>query len=933
MGPFDGDLPAMATNVPVADSVFIEEMDVVNQVRDVNMIQEIDERIVESNLNTQEALHGHIEKRISESKKYAEEQIMLSQKNSERVINLLHSEVRNIRDEIRKNETNREISFSREFSLMEQRIGEIENNGKLNKKPSPTSSINLISDAIDEDVQTVMRGFGSGKYYSEPKKTSAKLEAETDLKDFKEFGRPIGTRSPEKIEPRVNLDDVRMRNGKEDNDEKIRLVKTCSYYGKDEEPDDEYLTHEPHFTKTFSCSVNLLCFVKVQKKFKFACAIRPGDAKIFPFCIDFTASGYVLPNENNLEAMSRVIYKELRITVDRITLSEIKLLDWLPNSDNTRRNLRYSKGILFFCQLERLPLDRKNFTLVDASEALGHEIDYKPELYGLLSDVYAVGRIFAEMYKLSKRNDNNYDEENNLDRSRSVNVDFPSMQRVPSVFDQHETFNRSTSVYRNASRSVPTSVRRKDNFDNELLMEEYTSRRLRDNDSYEDYTRRNTPMINIPNDRVQPRRELGHLEPNRIYIEQQPEDKNIFLNVIELSTVLKFCFKFTEFQKQSKDVQKMSKVISNTCIIQLEEAAISAKLEYGYDLLPTGTILSHGFQTCFNDEIYMCIAYELMPRNLQQMIKGLEVDVWPKTKTDFTVLKNYEDHFLEFLRAVFVYVQRYKDKKKLLVFFKESRKFYPETLWPHKQRPGEVTYFINGFPIPKIIKRINLEIPMDQLKQIETLDKYMTVIQEELRKAEVHFRVERGKYNAIYTSPITSTYNANKSNTNNNNRKFFNKGKYDRRKEDQDVNVVQEELEQVDDYHTGDEGDGDNDSDVEEDLNIDDTYDDDDVQSSIDEQGSLDESDSEQNDNINMTSDHKGKPSYQVEGKNICFEMANKGICKKQGCEYSHDKILVEKFKKMREEQKAKRKVSFGNNNAFNKTNNSKLPSGMLRVK
>ena len=79
-------------------------------------------------------------------------------------------------------------------------------------------------------------------------------------------------------------------------------------------------------------------------------------------------------------------------------------------------------------------------------------------------------------------------------------------------------------------------------------MEEYTSRRLRDNDSYEDYTRRNTPMINIPNDRVQPRRELGHLEPNRIYIEQQPEDKNIFLNVIELSTVLKFCFKFTEFQ-------------------------------------------------------------------------------------------------------------------------------------------------------------------------------------------------------------------------------------------------------------------------------------------------------------------------------------------------------------------------------------------------
>ena len=80
---------------------------------------------------------------------------------------------------------------------MEQRIGEIENKGKLNKKPSPTSSINLISDAIDEDVHIVMRGFGSGKYNSEPKKTSAKLKVETNLNDFKDFGRPAENGSPE----------------------------------------------------------------------------------------------------------------------------------------------------------------------------------------------------------------------------------------------------------------------------------------------------------------------------------------------------------------------------------------------------------------------------------------------------------------------------------------------------------------------------------------------------------------------------------------------------------------------------------------------------------------------------------------------------------------------------------------------------------------
>ena len=58
---------------------------------------------------------------------------------------------------------------------------------------------------------------------------------------------------------------------------------------------------------------------------------------------------------------------------------------------------------------------------------------------------------------------------------------------------------------------------------------------------------------------------------------------------------------------------------------------------------------------------------------------------------------------------------------------------------------------------------------------------------------------------------------------------------------------------------------------------------------------------------VNNTIQGKHKSSLQVEGKNVCFEMVNKGICKKTNCEYSHDKSLIEQFKKNAVEAKARK--------------------------
>ena len=701
------------------------------------------------------------------------------------------------------------------------------------------------------------------------------------------------------------------------------FVMTCSFQGDRIARAESRRTDDPHVTGCFSCSVHLLCYVRVGDSYKFAFKIRHEESRIFPGCIDFTASGYRLtPLDSSTKAMRKVIRKELDIVVDERKLINMHLLSWEPYDDGKGRNLRYSKGDLYFCLLKDLDLDVRDFLLVDINKVLQVDLDYKPDLKALWLDGKSMNKILSTIYSKVEREDSpdEFEDEIVLNPKRFVDNSFI---RNPAAFPTRESNVFSSSVIRdipsrNGSPHVTNSISssanfsgRRVNFNEDLSMEAMNARRtasIRRSDRLEpDRSIGNNidraRNFNIPNDRMENNVGWNQTEANRMYLVPAPTDKLKKLSEITLESVLKFMYQVNEYQKVSKVVVLYSEYMKDVVIEQLEEVARTAYLESGLKILPNDdfNIRNKGTQVCFNDHILKLLAYELRPQSYQEMLEGLALKVWPNTEVDFTDSKNYEKHFPKFLQAVYNYNKRYREKLNLLIFYDESLQFYPENVWPQASRSGQISYYMNGFPEPSILKKLNLNIPFSDMKSIKTLDEYINTIMVVFRNANNHYKRDRETFNNIFQGKEKGKYIAGKDSDK---KPYYNRFKT--KSKNQRINNIEEDNDQYQD--------DDDETDIRDIYSDPEPHDPDD---NISVSSESDVSDKEESDSyidedqaeseVNNTIQGKHKSSLQVEGKNVCFEMVNKGICKKTNCEYSHDKSLIEQFKKNAVEAKARK--------------------------
>ena len=736
------------------------------------------------------------------------------------------------------------------------------------------------------------------------------------------------------------------------------LVQTCNYEGHDTRSKRREKTMKPHETGIFAITVNLLIYEEKYNKTRILFQKRKYKATTFQNHLDLSTSGYVLHKETTQRALCRIAKEELNLDLSDNEVRDMYLLSWLPNDDNNKSNLRYSKGYLYICDRKDINVRSNLFKSRDITKCLDDKsLKFKPDTLALLSDASTMMKIInfinkkQNMFESSKINTtikskvriDEVDDESVIDEP----VAFRTRSRArftPSVYDQQETFERSgvfarTTVSQNSgydtfNRMSGTQPNRADNFFNRTDSNNIDDNNfnLSFNDDMGGYeslrSRRTQPICNLPDTRVDPRSELGHYEPNRFYIAKEPDTSKIYLSECTLTNVLAFCFAMNEHQKKNKDVIYVSNNMSNALIVQLNEAGITASKEFGYHLFGPkyDCIQINGVQVCHNDEVWMLIAFELIPQNRLEMREGLSLNVWPKTKTDFSIASNYQNHFPDFLRAVYVYIQRYKDKLRLLTFFKEGRQYYPTHAWTTKKRYGQIDYFLEGFPNKKIMKNINQDMKIEDMNSIHTLDEYIKFLLTYLRNALSHYKRERGKYDFVFNEKKERTLDEPKQYkvTSKSNNKYSSRFKSKRDNRDQSINEL------LDSY--------------EDNVNNTPDAEDDDLSSSISSKSDSNEGnsdylngegssneDNDDKDNIhddkddqlnNIPSTTTSKPNPNVL---VCYEMVNTGSCKRDKCEYSHDKTLIEKFKQQRSEYRKK-------NPSFNK-NNSSTPKSILRRK
>ena len=345
--------------------------------------------------------------------------------------------------------------------------------------------------------------------------------------------------------------------------------------------------------------------------------------------------------------------------------------------------------------------------------------------------------------------------------------------------------------------------------------------------------------------------------------------------------------------------------MSNALIVQLEEAGVTASQDFGYNLFGPkyNCIQINGTQVCHNDEVWMLIAFELTPQNRSEMRDGLALNVWPKTKIDFSIASNYQGNFQDFLRAVYVYIQRYRDKLRLLIFFKEGKQFYPKHAWTIRKRYGQIDYFLEGFPNTKIIRNINQDMKVEDMDNVKNLDEYIKVLLTYLRTASGHYKKERGKYDYVFNekkpkeepklySSSNKKYQTRFKSRNNNQSVNELLDGYDNDNSKSNFKIQEEDSDSSE--HSKSESDNES-----RDKNY------------LDGEGSSNEEENVINDAKTVNKDDLNSfpsttPSKSIPSNLVCYEMVNTGSCKREKCEYSHDKTAIEKFKQQRAEYRNK---------------------------
>ena len=189
------------------------------------------------------------------------------------------------------------------------------------------------------------------------------------------------------------------------------LVQTCNYEGFNFKPMEREKTFNPHETLIFAITVNLLIFEEKFDETRLLFQRRKYNAKAFPNQLDLSASGYVFNKETPNEALRRIVKKELDIDLDEDLIRDMYLLAWLPNGDDNKNNLRYSKGYLYICNRKDIEVKNNLFKSINITKCLDDKtVTFKPDTKSLLRDSSAMMKIanfIKKKLKVSEKNNIN----------------------------------------------------------------------------------------------------------------------------------------------------------------------------------------------------------------------------------------------------------------------------------------------------------------------------------------------------------------------------------------------------------------------------------------------------------------------------------------------------------------------------------------------
>ena len=391
---------------------------------------------------------------------------------------------------------------------------------------------------------------------------------------------------------------------------------------------------------------------------------------------------------------------------------------------------------------------------------------------------------------------------------------------------------------------------------------------------------------------------MSRYDRNRFFIAKEPDVTNVFLKDIELRHVLAFFNKIRDAQTESREPIRVSDYIAPDLIKDLEFRALRAN-KSGAVMLPgagSGGIRSQGRQMVHNSDLWVLLAYMLKPENQEEMHKQLLVSSFPATTVDFSVMTNYAKNFSTFVRAVYVYIDRYEDKVDLLTHF--SDEFYPTNVFKHQQCFGQVDYFLAAFPNKDFVIRIRKHISVKVSKSIKTFDEFLVHFLEVMEIVEKHFKVDRKLidtlvYGSSADKPDTSTkkYDPTKS-----------KFDFPKTTRFQKINTLEDNAESsttdelIRDLFSEDPDifDNESDQDLPEPIVEDEELHDVDVSEEVEEV---------LEDEIGISPalnaiDTPKPPTL------VCYAKVNHGVCTNKECKYSHDENLIAKFKAQRHQSK-----------------------------
>jgi hypothetical protein len=295
------------------------------------------------------------------------------------------------------------------------------------------------------------------------------------------------------------------------------------------------------------------------------------------------------------------------------------------------------------------------------------------------------------------------------------------------------------------------------------------------------------------------------------------------------------------------------------------------------------------------------LAYVLKPENQEEMHKQLLVSSFPSTQVDFSNLSSYANNFPTFVRAVYVYIDRYEDKVDLLTHF--SDEFFPTNIFRKQDVLGQVDYFLAPFPSKDFATRVRKHISVQVAKNIKTFDEFLVHFLKILEKLEKHFKVDRKLVDTLVYGPSSEKPSP-----------FAKKVEPSRTARFQKVNVLDDSTDTLinDEFvHELLEENGATNDDSEQDLLEEDLLDS--LPDEEDEFGNdvsyestgIPDPDIELSPALNVLEAPK-PPAIQV-----CYAKVNHGVCSNKECKYSHDDAVIAKFKTQYKDRQKNKKTSF----------------------